>query len=140
MADPERAYLQNIFGLESVMSKCTTEVALRGILTFMAVIAFQAVAIAQSESRLATFDHGDETYFAMSVKAQLSELSRASDVIICIDTSASQNGPYKRDSIAIVKQILRNLSADDRVKIMACLLYTSPSPRDRTRSRMPSSA
>ena len=26
----------------------------------------------------------------------------------------------------------------DRVK--ACLLYTSPSPRDRTRSRMPSSA
>ena len=25
-------------------------------------------------------------------------------------------------------------------KIIACLLYTSPSPRDRTRSRMPSSA
>ena len=25
-------------------------------------------------------------------------------------------------------------------KIMTCLLYTSPSPRDRTRSRMPSSA
>ena len=24
--------------------------------------------------------------------------------------------------------------------VMACLLYTSPSPRDRTRSRMPSSA
>ena len=34
---------------------------------------------------------------------------------------------------------------DDNVKyvntnIMDCLLYTSPSPRDRTRSRMPSSA
>ena len=25
-------------------------------------------------------------------------------------------------------------------KIVVCLLYTSPSPRDRTRSRMPSSA
>ena len=25
-------------------------------------------------------------------------------------------------------------------KIQGCLLYTSPSPRDRTRSRMPSSA
>ena len=24
--------------------------------------------------------------------------------------------------------------------VVACLLYTSPSPRDRTRSRMPSSA
>ena len=29
---------------------------------------------------------------------------------------------------------------DDKVEIMSCLLYTSPSPRDRTRSRMPSSA
>eukprot|EP00657_Telonema_sp_P-1_P008296 TRINITY_DN291_c0_g1_i4.p1 TRINITY_DN291_c0_g1~~TRINITY_DN291_c0_g1_i4.p1 ORF type:complete len:100 (-),score=42.12 TRINITY_DN291_c0_g1_i4:23-322(-) len=26
------------------------------------------------------------------------------------------------------------------VRFMGCLLYTSPSPRDRTRSRMPSSA
>ena len=26
------------------------------------------------------------------------------------------------------------------VKVYTCLLYTSPSPRDRTRSRMPSSA
>ena len=26
------------------------------------------------------------------------------------------------------------------VQVLSCLLYTSPSPRDRTRSRMPSSA
>ena len=29
---------------------------------------------------------------------------------------------------------------DDEVLMNGCLLYTSPSPRDRTRSRMPSSA
>ena len=28
----------------------------------------------------------------------------------------------------------------NRMKVRFCLLYTSPSPRDRTRSRMPSSA
>ena len=28
----------------------------------------------------------------------------------------------------------------DQTKLLLCLLYTSPSPRDRTRSRMPSSA
>ena len=28
----------------------------------------------------------------------------------------------------------------DQAALAACLLYTSPSPRDRTRSRMPSSA
>ena len=119
MADPERTYLQNIFGLESVMSKCTTEVALRGILTFVAVIAFQAVAVAQSQVRLATFDNARETYFALSVKAEPTSESRASDVVIYVDTSASQSGAFKRDSIATVKQILRNLSADDRVKIVA---------------------
>ena len=31
---------------------------------------------------------------------------------------------------------LRKLTLED----VCCLLYTSPSPRDRTRSRMPSSA
>ena len=31
-------------------------------------------------------------------------------------------------------------SGHSEVQINACLLYTSPSPRDRTRSRMPSSA
>ena len=30
--------------------------------------------------------------------------------------------------------------AENRGDIKPCLLYTSPSPRDRTRSRMPSSA
>ena len=36
-----------------------------------------------------------------------------------------------------------NLLADTRLGLIqpvSCLLYTSPSPRDRTRSRMPSSA
>ena len=32
------------------------------------------------------------------------------------------------------------MEAMDQLRIAACLLYTSPSPRDRTRSRMPSSA
>ena len=32
------------------------------------------------------------------------------------------------------------LKFDNNYLLLACLLYTSPSPRDRTRSRMPSSA
>ena len=34
--------------------------------------------------------------------------------------------------------LTREVVVDDR--LVTCLLYTSPSPRDRTRSRMPSSA
>ena len=36
--------------------------------------------------------------------------------------------------------IMPNVSASIIMQLMVCLLYTSPSPRDRTRSRMPSSA
>ena len=39
--------------------------------------------------------------------------------------------------VATLQQVVPQLSEQD---CMACLLYTSPSPRDRTRSRMPSSA
>ena len=38
-----------------------------------------------------------------------------------------------------VKQELSSL-LEDKEQNEGCLLYTSPSPRDRTRSRMPSSA
>ena len=38
------------------------------------------------------------------------------------------------------KTKLENIEANAEVNVNACLLYTSPSPRDRTRSRMPSSA
>ena len=42
------------------------------------------------------------------------------------------------NDIAIVQGNDIRMKNDERVVI--CLLYTSPSPRDRTRSRMPSSA
>ena len=38
-----------------------------------------------------------------------------------------------RDRVAVI-------TLDRPEQLNACLLYTSPSPRDRTRSRMPSSA
>ena len=45
---------------------------------------------------------------------------------------------------ALMQRIQRINDVSDRqtliVEHMNCLLYTSPSPRDRTRSRMPSSA
>ena len=39
-----------------------------------------------------------------------------------------------------VEQMLYGLSAMQDVKLSSCLLYTSPSPRDLSTARMPSSA
>ena len=37
-------------------------------------------------------------------------------------------------------EAIKNGSTETTIRAHFCLLYTSPSPRDRTRSRMPSSA
>ena len=61
-------------------------------------------------------------------------------------TLAAKEAGYK-DSPSLVNQaskLKRELSAEIseelRSSFMNCLLYTSPSPRDRQKSRMPSSA
>ena len=48
-----------------------------------------------------------------------------------------QTGGYRRDLTLLPESDELSNEADNG---LTCLLYTSPSPRDRTRSRMPSSA
>ena len=133
--------------LEFVMSKSWTKVALRGIFVALLALGVQATPASSfangvgftpgdGETRLATFDSAGETHFALSIVPEAQTQSRASDVVVYVDTSASQTAAFKRDSIEALKQLLGSLSVEDRV----CLLYTSPSPRDATLSRMPSSA
>ena len=49
---------------------------------------------------------------------------------------------YKKDDkkYTEIVNVLDQYSYHFTTKTLTCLLYTSPSPRDRTRSRMPSSA
>ena len=63
----------------------------------------------------------------------LEELSKIYAHTICYVS----NNPKKKhkEDIAIRSQLLKTLIED-----LDCLLYTSPSPRDRQKSRMPSSA
>ena len=55
-----------------------------------------------------------------------------SPVVSEIFNASGQNLPFNSNPAT--------LTVDNVVDPSACLLYTSPSPRDRTRSRMPSSA
>ena len=47
---------------------------------------------------------------------------------------------HDEGSESAIYTISGEMQLDEYKRILACLLYTSPSPRDRTRSRMPSSA
>ena len=56
-----------------------------------------------------------------------------------ISASSNKNDGYSTNLVDNTKYNDRDRSAI-RGQLLICLLYTSPSPRDRTRSRMPSSA
>jgi hypothetical protein len=72
-------------------------------------------------ARLATYENAaGETSFALSLSPQVDEHRElASDIVIYIDTSASQTGVFKADSITTLEAMLQKLSKDDRVKLVA---------------------
>ena len=58
-----------------------------------------------------------------------------------LDAIAYTRGPGLLGSLLVGGSFAKSLSLSLNIPLIeVCLLYTSPSPRDRTRSRMPSSA
>lgn len=112
------------------------------------ILSFGVLAIARADdtvkppvSRMATYDKTTgEIYFALSLmvpaKANaVAEVEKA-DVVILFDTSASQVGLYRDDSLACLERLLEGLRDQDRVQLFALDLKPVPlneslvSPRD----------
>ena len=72
-------------------------------------------------ARLATFDKAaGESYFALSVTPQQRvTAAKVQDVVILVDTSASQTGLFREDSLLAVTTIVHRLDPQDRVKLFA---------------------
>ena len=70
--------------------------------------------------------------------SQQVETSKTKDVLQQVENDTN---PLSLESSASVRIIPRVIQDNDQAdEVDACLLYTSPSPRDRQKSRMPSSA
>ncbi len=99
-----------------------------GFLTF----GLGSVAMAQASSenqqpRMATFDSAEgETCFSLSLGKVSSEGENSSDVMIFVDTSASQTGEFKEQSLKLVTEILENLNSEDTVQLLAIDLDPVP--------------
>ena len=69
---------------------------------------------------------------------------RVSDTVLDLFLSYEPEARVACETMATTNRIILagevRASADNLDRIMACLLYTSPSPRDTMSSRMPSSA
>ena len=108
------------------MSIRTAKVALRGIFVALVGMSFavsncelSAQVEDASPARMATFEDAGQTSFALSIGPERQQSQRASDVIVFVDTSASQTGLFKKDSVELLKGLVRNLSGDDRIRIFA---------------------
>ena len=110
------------------MTKCRSRrVVLRVVCLGLMALGLQSDSFAQLNSvqnklspRMATFDNAEgETCFSLSLGSVDADVQRPSDIIVFLDTSASQTGVYKQDSIAVLQGFLSGLNSSDRVKVFA---------------------
>ena len=73
---------------------------------------------------------------AITLAKAINEISK--DLIYLVPTGSKMEKAAKKLNMRIACEIFADRNYEDDGNF--CLLYTSPSPRDRTRSRMPSSA
>ena len=78
-----------------------------------------------------------------SLLEELSQLTKQPKSKIIVDMLRDAE-PHLKEIVNALKMVQDTKNSKDAISVLArlsaCLLYTSPSPRDRTRSRMPSSA
>src|SRR5438876_7185426 len=91
------------------------------ILAVALVVVLARSASAQGPTaRLGTFEKNGQDFFALSLMPQVTaDPAQKNDVVILVDTSASQAGRYRAEELAAVQSMLATLSPNDRVQLMA---------------------
>ncbi len=79
-------------------------------------------------ARLNTYTATDgENYFALSLKPDVDDSSsRTTDLVVLIDTSASQVGEYQTAALSALQRLLEKLGETDTVKLIAIDLDATP--------------
>lgn len=77
-------------------------------------------AASKEAARLATYDKASgATHFALSLTPPAQPSAAAHEIVVLVDTSASQTGIYRDDSLAALQSMLDSLGKNDRVKLVA---------------------
>ena len=92
-----------------------------GTTMLVSSLAAAAQSAVPSIANLMTYDGANgQRYFALSLQPSAAlPKATARDVVIVMDTSASQIGAYRSDSLEAVTTLATGLSANDRVRLAA---------------------
>src|SRR5262245_62936079 len=82
---------------------------------------------ASPTSRLGTYEKNGQSYFALSLMPQAAaDPAQKNEDVILIDTSASQAGRFRAEEMDALRAMLGNMSANDRVQLMAVDMKAAP--------------
>ncbi len=82
-----------------------------------------------STSRWATFDASGTSYFAVSIQPDSTSsvpLAARHEVVVLVDTSASQTGPVRVEGLEVVEELLAGLPTNATVSLVACDVKAVP--------------
>ena len=88
----------------------------------------QAAAVVKSVDVLRYTAPAGEPYFALPLMAPANAKKQASssrDVVILVDTSASQTGSHRVQSLAVLEDALASMGRSDRVRLFAVDVQTT---------------
>ncbi|HCD00825.1 MAG TPA: hypothetical protein DER64_09865, partial [Planctomycetaceae bacterium] len=87
----------------------------------------QAAAVVKSVDVLRYTAPDGETYFALPLlaPANAKETSSSRDVVILVDTSASQTGSHRVQALAVLEDVLASMGRSDRVRLFAVDVQTT---------------
>src|SRR5262245_40383820 len=99
-------------------------------LTFAAVaaLAISGMAWAQAPTaRLGTFEKDSQTDFALRlIRQTATNPAQKNEVVIMVDTSASQAGRYRAEAMSALQSMLSAMGPNDRVQLMAVDMKAAP--------------
>src|SRR5438309_8204499 len=104
----------------------STPKALWSVVSSAILLATAAVGLGQT-ARLGTFEKDGQEYFALSLLPQVkADPAQKNEVVILVDTSASQVGRFRAEAMAAVQSLLVGLGPQDRVALMAVDMKAVP--------------
>ncbi len=96
------------------------EQCLSAFLAIGLAVLWVAPTMAEDATRVTTYQQAaGPRYFAMSVSLEEKPEAKPSEVVVMVDTSASQAGIFRTDSIASAKALMKALPSDCRVQLFA---------------------
>ena len=75
-----------------------------------------------------------------SIPEAIAAVQKGEVIIVVDDENRENEGDFIAAAEQVTPEMINFMATHGRGLICTCLLYTSPSPRDRSLSRMPSSA